>query len=54
MSLSTLGWILGGTGLFMGLAFMAYWKHSGTIFFLIFGVGGAILVLASLVLVAIG
>ena len=54
MPLSTLGWILGGIGLCIGLAFMGYWKHSGTLFFLIFGVGGALLLVTAMVLVAVG
>lgn len=54
MALDTLGWILGGVGLCMQLAFLVYWKYSGTIFFLIFGVFGAILLVSAMVLVAVG
>ena len=54
MSLSTLGWTLGGVGLCFELVFMAYWKHTGTAFFVLFGVLGVALLLAAMVLVAVG
>lgn len=54
MALDTLGWIVGGVGLCMQLAFLAYWKYGGTVFFLIFGVLGTILLASAMVLVAVG
>ena len=53
VALDTLGWILGGVGLCMQLAFLGYWKYSGKLF-LIFGVFGAILLVSAMILVAVG